>query len=301
MDLSNVNRLRVFVKVAEVLSFTRAAEELFVTQPAISRAIKELEEAIGAPLFDRIGHGVALTEAGHSLLRYARRVTSLVAEMEAAMEGVSEEVSGDLKLGANTVWEYLLPQVMGDFKKAHAKVYVSMTVASIVQVMTMVRENRVHLGFSVETPQDPELEVVPVLEEELIIVAAPGHPLAAHRTLHASDVQGPLPFVHALTWSGSAHPSRDYLEALGFRPVTVIELDTYESIKRAVRSGIGLGMVSKIAVLEELASGDLVELSLEAPPRKRALIALRNRGRPVSAAQKAFLAHVIAALRPRRV
>lgn len=298
MDLSNVHRLRVFAEAAQTLSFVRAAERLRVSQPAVSRQIREIEEIIGVPLFDRIGHGVALTEAGEALLHYAQAVSQMVEEMETVMDRMGKSVAGHLKLAASPIWEYLLPDLIVGFKRAHPDAILALSVAATKQVTELVERNEVQVGFIGHVPEADDLEIIRIMDEEPVIIAAPGHELAQGHCLRPEEVKGTLHFVHRLGNPYGGQPGSGYLGSLGLRGVAIMELESFEAIKRAVRSGIGVGMVPKHAVADELRRGDLVQVALATSPRKWPLHAVRNRARPLSRLQEAFLTFVVQALRP---
>lgn len=291
MNLVNIQRLRVFVEVAKTLSFSRAAERLLLGQPAVSRYVKELEEAIGTRLFDRVGHRVVLTEAGYALLHHSKRVVESVDEMDSAMQSLGDEIGGHLRVGISTVWEYLLPGLVEQFRTVHPKVFLTISVAAPSEVVNLVSENQVHLGFIGDSPEAKGFDVLAVARDELVIIAAPGNELG-QKVIRPGEVKTVLPFVHTLAGGSTSR----YLSDLGLETVTVAELWSFESVKRGVRSGLGLGMISKHAVREELARGELVQLRFDAPPCERTLYAVRNPARRVSKTQEAFLDYVIRSL-----
>ncbi|MBI2866989.1 MAG: LysR family transcriptional regulator [Chloroflexi bacterium] len=299
MDLKNVHRLSVFIAVAESQSFSRAAESLQVSQPAVSRQVKELEDMIGSPLLDRTGRRLALTEAGLALLGHARKVKETIEEMEAEMEAVAGGVAGLLKLGASTVWEYVLPGLMGDFKRQHPSVTLGLTIGNTNQIVEMMVQKQVHLGFVGDKPNVKVLETIPLLDDEIVIIAPPSHKLAGRKRVPPIQLNR-LPFVQRESDSATAQLSEAYLARLGVKAETVMDLGSHEAIKRAVQAGFGLGMISKFAVEQEIAAGTLVQVHLDAPPCKRPLFVLRNRSRYYSPAQQAFIEHVMKVVGPRR-
>ena len=295
LGLWNLSRLRFFLEAAESLSFSKAAARLRVSQPAVSRQIKELEGAVGVRLFERVGRGMALTEAGYTLLTHARRVREALEELEADMSAMHGTMAGTLLLGASTVWEYLLPNPMGSFKAAHPRVSLSLAMGNSAQVMDMLGQNKIHLAFVGEPPHGGDFDPVFEMEDEIAVVAAPDHRLAQSGPIAPGRLIGE-PFVLREPESATAHAATRYLEGLGVSPVVALELGGHEAVKAAVRAGFGLGMVSTHAVRHELASGALARVQLQAPPCKRPLFVLRRRSRPYSPVQKAFVSHLAGGL-----
>ena len=292
--LHNLNHLVAFVHVAQARSFSGAAPRLSLTQPALSRQVKELERAVGARLFDRTRYGVAPTEAGYALLRLAEKVLESVQELETAVLGMAGDLGGLLRIGGSTVWEYLLPGLLGGVQTAHPRVTVDLVIGNSRQVMGLLLEDEVHLAFIGEDPVDKRLEAIFVVEDELVIIAPPGHELASGGPVPPQRLAD-VPFVHREADSATAKIASTYLEGCGARPHAVMELGSHEAIKAAVRAGLGLGMISRYAVQQELASGTLTQVVLNVAPCIRPLYAVRNRTRPLSPVQRAFIGHAVEA------
>lgn len=292
VNLRNPERLRCFIEVAERLSFSRAAEHLHLSQPAVSRYIKELERATGRRLFDRIGRKVALTEAGSSLLERAKSVQTALDEFEAEAAGLAHTVRGPLTLGGSTVWEYLLPAAIGTFRAKYPNVTISLTVGNTAQIVDLMTDAQLHLGFVGEAPQGRLLEVTQVTEDQLVVIAPPEHELAGKRRVAPKALNG-QPFVQREAASATARLAARYLASLSITPGSILELGSHEAVKAGVRAGLGLGMLSRYAIVEELALGTLTQIKLQAPPCNRPLYVLRNPHRSRSHAQSAFVAHVI--------
>ena len=294
--MRNLHRLSVFVAVAESASFSKAARRLRVSQPAVSRQIKDLESAVGAPLFDRTGRRVALTEAGSKLLWHAKLVRESVEAMEMDMESIDGGLSGLLQLGASTVWEYQLPGIMGAFSQDHSRLTLSLAIGNSRHIVERLLERDIHLGFVGDEPHIPKIEATSMGKDELVIVAPAAHPLARKSLVAPSALRG-VPFVHREADSATAQISRRYLDGMGIKTQTVMEMGSHEAVKLAVQTGVGLGMLSKFAVQQELRSGALRQVRLRAPPCTRPLYWLRNTTRPFSVVQQAFVRYVTHALR----
>jgi DNA-binding transcriptional LysR family regulator len=294
--LVNTDRLQCFIEAAQLRSFSRAAERLHISQPAVSRHIRELEEALGTPLFHRAGRAVALTEAGHSFLVMARRVTDAAAALEMESQELAEDVAGLLKLGGSTVWEYILPVPMGQFRSEFPRAQLQLTVANTGQIIDLMLERQIHLGFVGEAPKEKDLTVTPVAVDELIIVAPAGHALARGVPVQPKEL-GSHPFLQREADSATARFARRYLAEMGVNPRTALELGSHEALKAGVRAGLGLGMLSRFSVTHELASGALAEVRLDAPPCQRPLYVLQDPARPASRPEKEFLTRLSKYLR----
>ena len=292
--LRNLNYLVAFVHVAQARSFSGAAPRLSLTQPALSRQVKELERAVGARLFDRTRYGVAPTEAGYALLRLAEKVLESVQELETAVLGMAGDLGGLLRIGGSTVWEYLLPGLLGGFQIAHPRVTVDLVIGNSRQVMGLLLEDEVHLAFIGEDPVDKRLEAIFVVGDELVIIAPPGHELASGGPVPPSGWRKCRLCIGRLIRRPRRSPPRTWREC-GARPHAVMELGSHEAIKAAVRAGLGLGMISRCAVQQELASGTLTQVVLNIAPCIRPLYAVRNRTRPLSPVQRAFIGHAVEA------
>jgi DNA-binding transcriptional LysR family regulator len=264
-------RLQVFFTVARLLSFTRAAEVLHMTQPAVTFQVRQLEEQLDTRLFDRNHNRVTLTEAGRIVYRYAERIFDLYTEMEAAMREFKGTVGGSLILGASTtVAEYLLPTLLGSFLRSEPKVGISLRVGNTESVVAMVEESEIDLGV-VEAPvTNRNLIVQPCMIDQLYLILPPDHPLATRARV---DLEAFIdePFVCREEGSGTREVIMDYLARQGFgrnRLGLCLELGSQEAIKGAVAAGIGVSILSETVIAKEVMLGQLVAIPLD-PPLER--------------------------------
>src|SRR5919106_3205127 len=188
-------RLQVFYTVAKQLSFTKAAEQLFMTQPAVTFQVKQLEEQYNTRLFERSHGRIALTPAGRLVMDYAERVLALTEEMDTRVGELTGAVAGPLMLGASTtIAEYILPKILGEFKAAHPEVRAHMTVANSETIVNRVADHTLDVGL-IESPSYlPTLHNEVCCEDELVMICAPGHPLAERKTVRAQELAS-LPWV----------------------------------------------------------------------------------------------------------
>lgn len=259
-------RLQVFHAVARQLSFTKAAEALFMTQPAVTFQIKQLEEHFSTRLFDR-GHGrIALTPAGDIVLNYAERILGLSAELDTRLKEMTGEVAGALLIGASmTIAEFLLPQVLGEFRARYPKVLPRLIVANSETVESRVAEFTLDLGF-IEAPSHlPALVSDFCADDELQVMCAPSHGLAELKSVTPRQLLKHA-FVSREPGSGTREVTDKYLQAAGIRPDsldTVMELGSPEAIKGLVRTGLGFAIMSRSTVSKEIELGQLAAIPLQ--------------------------------------
>lgn len=259
-------RLQVFHTVARLLSFTKAAETLHMTQPAVTFQIRQLEEHFNTRLFDRTHNRISLTVAGERVYAYADRILALYSEMNSRVRELTGDVSGILIIGASTtIAEYVLPSLLAEFQAKNKEVNIRLSVSNSVGVVHMVENNSVDVGI-VEAPvTNKNLAVEVCWHDKLVLICAPGHPLASKKTVSVRDfVQ--LPFISREEGSGTREVIADYLmhNGVAWHELNVsMEFGSPESVKSAVEAGLGVSIVSQATVVKELKLGTLRALQLE--------------------------------------
>jgi len=254
-------RLQVFHAVAKHRSFTKAAETLFMTQPAVTFQIKQLEEQFNARLFER-GHGqIALTEAGQMVFEYAERILALSSELDGRMKDLTGQVAGTLLIGASmTVADYLLPQVLGEFKTRFPNVVPRLLVGNSEAVQNQVAEHSLDIGFIEGESLLPSLVTEICCEDELQFVCAPSHPLAKRGAI-TPDLLAQHAYVSREPGSGTREVADHYLQKAGVSPdalQAVMELGSPEALKGLVSTGYGFAIMSRATVAKETRLGELV-------------------------------------------
>lgn len=258
-------RLQVFHAVAKHLSFTKAAEALFMTQPAVTFQIKQLEEHFNTRLFER-GHGqISLTEAGRVVFDYAERILGLSNELDARLKDMTGQVSGPLLIGASmTIAEYLLPQVLGEFNARYPGVVPRLLVANSETVQNQVAEHSLDIGFIESDSLLPSLVTEILCEDELLVVCAPSHPLATLKSI-APSLLAQHAYLSREPGSGTREVSDHYLQKIGIAPDSlqpVMELGSPEALKGLVATGRGFAIMSRATVVKETQLGLLVGVPL---------------------------------------
>lgn len=259
-------RLQVFYTVARQLSFTRAAEQLCMTQPAVTFQIKQLEEHFDARLFDRDRSGIVLTPAGRMVLQYAERILELGDELDKRVGDLRGSISGPLLLGCSmTIAEFILPRVLGEFIALHPQVRPHMTVANSETIENRVADHTIDLGLIESPAHMPGLHTEVCCDDELVMICAPDYPLAKLKAVTPRQIVG-APYVSRESGSGTREFADQYLAAAGVATDDlniVMELGSPEAIKGVVETGIGIAIMSRASVAKELRLGSLAALPLK--------------------------------------
>jgi DNA-binding transcriptional LysR family regulator len=266
-------RLQVFNAVAKHRSFTKAADALCMTQPAVTFQIHQLENHFNARLFDRANGRIALTPAGIIALEYVQNILALYAELDARVKELSGHEAGPLTIGASTtIAEFLLPRVLGEFKVHHPGVVPQLIVANSEVVQARVVERSLDLGFIEGDSHLPALVTQVCCEDELQVVCAPSHPLARSKKL-AVETLTEHAYISRESGSGTREVIDLYLKKAGLSLDSlqvIMEATSSEALKGLVATGVGFAIMSRAAVDKEVRLGDLVRIPL-APPLIRHL------------------------------
>ena len=258
-------RLQVFYTVARQLSFTKAAEQLFMTQPAVTFQVKQLEEHFNARLFERSHARIALTPTGQLVLEYAERILGLSAEMDKRVSELTGAISGPLLLGASTtIAEFILPRVLGEFKARHPQVQTHMTVANSEIIENHVADHIIDLGLIESLSRRPGLHIEVCCDDELVMICAPGYKLAGLKSVTPQQFAGE-PYISRESGSGTRDFAGHYFQQSGIAPEDlniVMELGSPEAIKGVVETGIGIAIMSRVTVAKELRLKSLVAIPL---------------------------------------
>jgi DNA-binding transcriptional LysR family regulator len=261
-------RLQVFHTVARLLSFTKAAESLHMTQPAVTFQVRQLEEYFNTRLFDRTHNRISLTEAGKRVYEYSDRIFDLYAEMENAVRDMTGEISGVLIIGASTtIAEYMLPSLLGDFKKKYPDINVHLRVSNSDGIVSMVENNDIDLGV-VEAPVlNKNLVVEKCRDDRLVAIVHPQHPLVGRKQVKLQELLNEA-YISREEGSGTREVIQDYINSLGMGPGDIqvsMELGSPEAIKGAVEAGMGISIAPEVTIHKELQLGTLVALELDPP------------------------------------
>jgi DNA-binding transcriptional LysR family regulator len=266
-------RLQVFYTVAKQLSFTKAADILYMTQPAVTFQVKQLEEHFNTRLFERSHGKISMTPAGDLVLGYAERILALTGEMEARVGELTGQVTGPLMIGASTtIAEYQLPRILGEFKARYPEVQARLMVANSETIENKVAEHALDVGLIESVPHHPTLKVHACCDDELVMICSPDNPLAKKGVVKAKDL-AVQPYVSREMGSGTREVVDQYFRDHGINPDDLhieMELGSREAIKGAVQAGLGVAILSAATVSKEVKLGELVAIPLD-PPLQRPL------------------------------
>ncbi len=298
------HQLRVFVTVAEKKNFSRAAEVLNLTQPAISQHIHALEEHYRARLFDRSNKKVELTQAGTILYSYAKKILNLHQEAERAVTDLIELVTGKITVGASmTIGEYVLPRLLGAFAQKYPDVELAMTIGNTAMVYEQTLEGGIDIGLVEGPVEHAHLQVEPFLTDEMVLIVSPGHPLAGKSQATGEDLES-CTFILREEGSGTRVAAENALRQMDVTPARIIVMGSTQAIKQAVEAGLGISFLSKWTIRKELALGTIKPVRLKDLNITREFKIIRNRTRFQSRACDEFARfvtseEVIAALQAR--
>jgi DNA-binding transcriptional LysR family regulator len=287
-----LRQIQVFEAVARHLSFTRAAEELHLTQPAVSMQVKQLEDNLGLPLFEQVGKRIFLTEAGQEMFDYGRRISGLVKEAGDVIATLKGGQRGHLNISVATTANYFTTRLLADFSHRFEGVTVSLDVTNRESLLRQLENNETDLVIMGEPPSGMDLEALAFMENPLVIVASPEHPLASRRNIPLQDLAEET-FVVRELGSGTRGAIERFFALHGMPLPTGMEMSSNEAIKQAVEAGLGLGIISIHTAALELETGRLVTLDVEDFPIIRHWYLVFRKGKRLSPVALAFRAFVL--------
>jgi DNA-binding transcriptional LysR family regulator len=292
MDYPNMlnftlRQLQVFEKVASHLNYSRAAEELYLSQPAVSMQIKQLESHIGLPLFEQMGKKIFLTEAGRELYHYSRNITQQLTEMEGVFDEMKGLGQGKLTLSVVNTANYFTPQLLARFCQRHPNINVILHVANRDAVLKQLADNLTDLAIMGQPPDGRDISAVSFMDNPLVVIAAPRHPLAKLKRVKFSQLAKET-FLSREKGSGTRSAMERVFAQHDIQPRISMEMETNEAIKQAVQAGMGLGILSLHSIELELETRRLVVLNVEHFPLLRHWFVVHRSNKRLSSAALAF-------------
>ena len=294
-----LEQLEAFVEVARRGSVSRAAEDLYVTQPTLTARLKGLEGELDAKLFVRSQRGMRLSDAGRAFLPFAERTLDAVSSGRRLLQELARGEGGQLALGAApAVSTYVLPRILTRFRRMHPKVSLAVRTGHSEEVLELVLREQVQLGLG-RSLRHPDVEAIPLYEDELVLVADPKHPFAQAAAIDPDELLEVQLILFDRT-SSYRRLTSEFFESVGAVPRGVMELDNIDAAKKMVEQGLGVALLPHTAVTAELESGSLktVTLAEASAPKQRIVIFRRRDAGPPSAPLQAFL-NCLSDLRPR--
>ena len=286
-----LRQLRVFAAAARHMNFSRAAEELHLSQPAVSSQIKDFASSIGLPLFERIGRKTYLTPAGDEMLQCAKGITQRLKEAEDAVARLKGVTGGRLNVAVISAGDYFFPRVLAEFGASHPGVAFNLTVHNRESLLRQLAENLTDLAVMVRPPSDRDIIAIPFAPHPYVIVAAPGHPLAGKRQIPRSALNRER-FVQRERGSDTWNSMCEVFGRQVSRLNIAMEISSTETIKQAVVAGMGIAFLSAHTIGLDLLAGNIVVLDVQDFPAMLNWYLVHNRTKrlpPVAAAFKDFL------------
>jgi DNA-binding transcriptional LysR family regulator len=291
MKNATLRQLKVFETVARHLSFSRAAEELHLTQPAVSTQVRHLEDHAGVPLFEQLGKKIYLTPAGQEMVHYSRAIIDLFREAEEAMAHHKGISGGKLNVAVISAGDYFFPQLLAEFTRRHPRVTLNLTVHNRAELLQHLAENLTDLAVMVRPPEDMDTVNEPFAPHPYVIVAAPDHPLAAKKRIAFTTLARERFVVRERgsdTWNSMQEVFGDRLKQLNI----AMEIKSTETIKQAVIAGMGISFLSAHTISLELQTHKLVVLDVRGFPAMLHWYVVHRRNKrlpPVALAFRSFL------------
>lgn len=285
---ATLHQLKVFEATARHGSFTRAAEELFLTQPTVSMQVKQLTKAIGLPLFEQVGKRLYLTDAGRELYSTCQEIFQRLDQLEMTVADLKGMKQGKLRLAVITTTKYFMPRLLGPFCQRYPGIDVSLTVTNHERVIERLANNQDDLYVMSQLPENIDIKSHPFLENPLVVVAPYDHPLAGEKQVSLKRL-AEEPFIMREPGSGTRGAFQKLLDSQKLTVKVRLELGSNEAIKQAVSGGLGLSVLSRHTLLPEAANTELTILDVEGFPIARQWYVVYLSGKQLSVVANTFL------------
>lgn len=290
---ATLRQLQVFEAIVRLGSFTRAAEELFLTQPTVSMQIKKLADSMGLPLFEHVGRNVRPTEAGQELYQSCRKIFETLANLEMKIADIKGIKQGRLRLGVITTAKYFAPEVLGEFCQLYPGIEVALKVSNRDRIIERIYANEDDLYIMGQAPSDQiDVEAFPFAPNPLVVMAPRDHPLVGKKNVPLSRI-AEEPFILREPGSGIRDATLKVFDQAGLRPQVRMELGSNEAIKHAIVGGLGLSVQSLHTLTLEGPDGPVAILDVEGFPIMRQWFLVYPRGKELSLVAQAFLDYAL--------
>jgi LysR family transcriptional regulator, low CO2-responsive transcriptional regulator len=283
------HQLQILEAIARHNSFTRAAEELNLTQPTVSQQMKQLTKLIGIPLVEQLGKKLYLTEAGKEVLTASHAITDRLQQLESTLNDLKGLEKGHLSLATTTTAKYFVPRLLGTFHKQHPAIELQLNITNQAEVLERLSRNEDDLYFTGRPPQDLDIELRPVLPNPLVVVAASNHPLAQETKAISLKRIVEEPFIMRESGSGTRAIVEQFFTENRLDLNIVMEMSSNEAIKQGIVGGLGISVLSLHTLSLAVAGSPLTCLNVEGFPIQRRWYAVYPKGKQLSIAAQMFL------------
>jgi DNA-binding transcriptional LysR family regulator len=291
-DKMDLWRLQIFCEVVEMKSFSKAASNVYLSQPTVSSHIKDLEDHFQCKLIDRLGREVAPTKAGELLYRHAKKMIALKDDMEKSLAEFQGILKGNLTIGGSTIPGcYILPSLLGRFKEVYPDILVTLIEKDTAGVLEDVIAGHVELGIVGAKTRDPRLRQNKIMDDEMFVVIPKQHKWAKKKAVTVSELVDE-PFIAREPGSGTRKSIEQALNRTGNwreRQNVVAEMGSTEAIRQAVKAGVGISIMSKCAIADDVAAGLLKKVRISKVPLRRAFFLVTHKQRTRSPLCQAFI------------
>lgn len=287
-----LRQLKIFEAVARHLSFSKAAAELHLTQPAVSMQVRQLEESVGLPLTEQMGKKIFLTEAGREVFYASQNITAQLGDLGAALTQLKGVESGQFNIAVTSTVNAVATDLLAQFRGAHPQVSIHLDVSNRESVLSQLAANRIDLAIMGQVPEGLELEAIRFMDNPLVVIAPPDHPLTRKKRITAHDLASES-FLVRETGSGTRGAMERFFAAKELEIRTSMEMSSNEAVKHAVQAGLGLGILSQQTLEMELALKRLVVLKVEGFPIMRHWYIVHRADKRLSPVAQAFKAFVL--------
>jgi LysR family transcriptional regulator, low CO2-responsive transcriptional regulator len=285
---ATLRQLQIFEVVARNLSYTRAAEELFLTQPTVSIQLKQLADIVGMPLLEQIGKRIFLTDAGQELLKVARTVLDELCRFEMSISDMKGVKAGKLRIAVITTAKYFVPRLLGPFCERFPGIDISLKVTNRERLLKRLEDNEDDLYILGQLPEHLDVWVEAFLENPMVVLASHNHPLAGQKKISASRI-AQEPFLMREPGSGTRLATESFFQERGLDINFRMELGSNEAIKQAVAGGLGIAVLSAHTLALEKSGDELAILDVEGFPIRRQWYVAHSTGKQLSIVARAFL------------
>jgi DNA-binding transcriptional LysR family regulator len=287
-----LHQLKVFEAIARSGSFTRAAEELFLTQPTVSQQIKQLTKAVGLPLFEQVGKRIYLTDAGREVLTVSQDISERFSQLEMTLADLKGLKQGNLRLAAITTAKYFVPRLLGPFRQQYPGITIFLQVTNRQQILERLAENLDDLYFIGQPPDNLDVRLRPVLENPLVVIAPYNHPLAQEKNIPLQRL-AQEPFIMRETGSGTRMAVERFFAENRVAINVEMEIGSNEAIKQAIVGGLGVSVLSRHALTLEGTTGPLTILDVEGFPIRRYWYVVYPASKQLSVVARTFLEYLL--------
>jgi DNA-binding transcriptional LysR family regulator len=296
MKQATLHQLKVFEAAARNCSFTRAAEELFLTQPTVSMQVKQLTKAVGLPLFEQVGKRLYLTAAGKELFVTCREIFEKLSQFEMTVADLKGLKQGKLRLAVITTAKYFVPRLLGSFCQLYPGIDIALQVTNHSGILERLKENLDDLYIMSQLPEHLDINFQPFMENPLVVLAPINHPLAAEKNISLQRL-GEEPFILREPGSGTRTAVQNLFDQEGITLKVRLELGSNEAIKQAIAGGLGLSVLSRHTLAPDAGTTDLTILDVENFPIHRSWYMVYSSGKQLSVVARTYFDYLIDAAR----